>query len=355
MADVGGNIPILGKGVKFIGHTVGDGVNLVGEGIGTGINVVSTGLTETPNMIGKGIGEGFKGIKKGVSGLAKSSPLHKLFVENEDGKTKHNEIKTKMKLKLIVTSHRAAERCCCLAYPSFCITNSMRRDRGGDVKSKSQLEMDAEAISKLEHALGVLGTAVKYSPMSLVSLFTSAVANFKWLSSAVTVVFIASSVYLYPYMGKALLVGILGSVTSTMFVVALLLILANKLFRKKRTSGKMDMETTKTSRKIAKALFWSRSKKIKEGPASEAVKFAVDLFLPILRLRLRRIATWLALSSVLLLSSAYAMSTHGMKSYWGWLADTTLFMVGLMIIFRRVAPVRAVTEYIQRVMVAWGV
>ena len=346
VSDLGGKIPILGKGVQFLGHTVGDGVNFVGDGIGTGINVVSSGLTETPNMIGQGL----KDVGKGVKGLVKKKrPEKRLF--------KEDNVKTNIRLKIITTSHSIAERFCCLGYPSFSITNSVRRDRGGDTKPKSQLEIDAEAVSKLEHALGVLGTAVKYSPMILVSLFTSAVANFKWLSSTVTVAFIASGVYLYPYMGKAMLIGILGSITSSMFVLTLILLLANRLFRSKGSSDKDSetLEITKSSRKISKMLFHNNSRKIREGSGADAVKFAVNLFLPILCLRLRRIASWCALSSLLLLGSAYAMSVYGLDSYWGWLADTTLFLVGLGIIFRRIAPVRAIKEWIQRVMVAWGV
>ena len=343
VSDLGGKIPILGKGVQFLGHTVGDGVNFVGDGIGTGINVVSSGLTETPNMIGQGL----KGVQKGVEGLVtkKENSGRRLF--------KEDRVKTNIQLNVIMTSHLVAERLCCLAYPSFSMTNSLRRDRGGDTKPKSEIEIDAEAVSKLEHALGVLGTAVKYSPMSLVSLFTSAVANFKWLSSAVTVVFIASGVYLYPYMGKAMLIGILGSITTCMFFLTLVLLLANRLFRKK--GNKSPSEITETSLKISKTLFHNQTKKIREGAGSDAVKFAVNLFLPILRLRLRRIASWCALASILLLSSAYAMSVYGINSYWGWLADSTLFMVGLGLIFRHIAPVRALTEWIQRVMVSSGV
>ena len=77
----------------------------------------------------------------------------------------------------------------------------------------------------------------------------------------------------------------------------------------------------------------------------------MNLFLPILRL------DYVMLLGVPLLdSSAWFRLRHavyGLDSR-GWFADT-VFMVGLGIIFRRIAPVRAITEWIQRVMVAWGV
>lgn len=336
VGQLGENVPLVGKGIGVVGRGIDQGIGVVGRGIDQGIGTIGSGITSAPNAVTSGITTGLSTVGKTVT-----SPFSGFF-QLDDASTR---IETKLRVSVFLTTHPVFERLCHFAYPSRSWTTA--RDRA----EKSESEELIEAIAKVEHALGVLGTIVRWTPVGVVSILVTAATRVKWLSMAASVAFVGICVATYPYMGKTLLLVSLGSATGVLFLVTMVLYGANRLFsRERRKSIVSDRAAASPRSDASRRIGATLLKRIRRhgDESAEAVRFAAFLFLPILRLRLRELAAWCAFLSASFLSAGYAMSYGAADSHLAYLADRLVLIVGFGFIFKGIPPVEATIEFFKR-------